>query len=472
MTKIAWFVVIVVNVVRGFFYHDCHAPRLPRFLISIFALLLITSCSYMPSWMGGESQEEESKRAPGERQTVLPPAPAFTPDSAAAASVFSLPRTVDNLSWPQHTGLFTAATGNITFTGTLTQETSAEIGSGEAFDRPLIPRPVVEDGVVFAMDAVGIISAHDATNIDTIKWQSAGVSEDDEPNVLGGGLAVSDGKLFATSGRGLIAAFDAATGKELWKKSLRTPLKSAPAVAGGKLFVITGDSQLFALDIASGEALWAHRGIAETASLMNAVSPTVSGGDVIVPYASGEIHSLSAGDGNTLWSESLAAPGRTLASANFSGIGGDPVVDGDFVFAVSSGGKLGVFALATGQKIWEKPVSAINTPWISGDYLFVLTADNSVICFVKYTGAVRWAVKLPAYENEKKKEDPILWRGPVLLNGVLAIVGSHGEMKLLNAADGNVLDTKEIPEGIVTAPVVAGGRMFLVGQDATLYSLQ
>jgi outer membrane protein assembly factor BamB len=437
--------------------------------LTLLAMTILPGCSHLPSWMGGEKKPIE--RLPGDRLSVLPPAQSLPVDTAAQALAFTLPEPIDNPSWPQHTGVFTAGTGNIAFTGTLENKTSARAGSGEDFDRPLVPRPVVADGMVFTMDAVGKISAHEAANIDNVKWESAGVSEKHEPSVLGGGMAWQDGNLYATSGRGVIAAFNATTGQELWKKSLRTPFSSAPHVDNGKVFAITSDSQLMALDAKTGESLWSHRGIGETVSLMNSVSPAMSGGDIIVPYSSGEIYALSAADGKVLWNDSLASAMRTLASANFSGIGGDPVVDGDVVFSVSSGGKLAVFALATGQKVWEKPISSLNTPWVAGDYLFVLTSDNTVICFVKYTGAVRWATKLPSYKNEKEKEDPILWRGPVMISGKLAIVGSNGEMRLLNAADGTST-TKDIPDGIVTAPVVASGRMYLVSQDATLYSLQ
>jgi len=439
--------------------------------VLIAMTVILTGCSSMPSWMGGGKKQYEP--LPGDRVTVLPATQTITADAAAQAVAFSLPAATANVAWPQHTGTLTAATGNLALTGMLENKSSARIGSGEEFDRPLVPRPVVADGVVFAMDAVGTISAHDAADIDKKRWESAGISEEDEPEILGGGLAWDQGKLYATSGRGVVAAFDAATGKEIWKKALRTPFHSAPHVEDGKIFAITTDSQLVALDAANGEMLWSHRGIGEAASLMNSVSPAVSGGDIIVPYASGEIYSLATADGRELWTDSLASGGkRTLTSSVFSGIGGDPVVDGEVVFAVSSGGRLGVFALATGQRLWERAVSSINTPWVAGDYLFVLTADNNVVCFVKYNGAVRWSVKLPGYEDEEDKTDPILWSGPIMMNDKLAVAGSHGEILLLSAADGSVTATRDIPDHVVTAPVVAGGKMYLVTQDATLYSLQ
>jgi outer membrane protein assembly factor BamB len=441
-----------------------------RYALLAMTVVSLSACDYMPSWMGGE--KPEVVRLPGERFTVLPLAETVTADASAQTVSVSIPKALENSNWPQHTGYFTAASGNLLMSGMIENETSAEAGDGESFQHMLVPRPVVGDGVVFAMDSIGKISAHDAANVGNIRWESEGVSEKREPDVLGGGLAYDQSRLYATSGRGVIAAFDAATGREIWKKVLRTPFRSAPRVEGGRVFAITIDSQLFALDSASGEVLWSHRGISETASLMNAVSPAVSGGDVIVPYASGEMYSLAAVNGQELWNASLASVNRTLASASFSGIGGDPLVDGSVVFAVSGSGRLAVFALATGQRLWERPLSSINTPWVAGDVLSVLTADNELVSFIKYDGRVRWSVKMPSFENEEDKKRPITWRGPVMVNDKLAVLGSHGELWLISAADGSVLAKKDIPDGIVTAPVVAGGRMYLVDQGATLYSLQ
>ena len=104
--------------------------------------------------------------------------------------------------------------------------------------------------------------------------------------------------------------------------------------------------------------------------------------------------------------------------------------------------------------------------------MFLLTEDNTLLCFIKYDGRIRWATKLASYGDEAKKREPISWKGPVLVEGKLAIVSSKGQMLLVNAADGKIAATKEIPEGIYTPPVVAEGRMYLVSQDAVLYELQ
>jgi len=430
----------------------------------------ISGCSYMPGWMGGA--KENKPKLEGQRVDVLPVDLGLQPDESTKDMAITLPAVSSNEEWPQHTGMFNETNSNLAAAGSFDKDTHATAGEGEEFESSLAIRPVVGGGLVFVMDAVGNISAHNATDITNVRWQSTGVATEDEPEIAGGGLAYHSGKLYATSGRGHIVSLDATTGKQVWRKDLRVPLRSAPSIFAGKLYATTIDNQMFALNTADGEVVWNQRGIRETTGLMGTVSPLVAGEILVAPYSSGEIYALGANDGREIWSDSLSSGKRTQASALFAGIGGDPVVDGGVVFAVSSGGTLSAHALSTGQRAWERPVGAVNTPWISGDYLFLLTTDNTLICFVKFDGRIRWSTKLPSFEDEELKRRPISWKGPVLVSGKLAVISSNGQMFLLNATDGKIAGTKSIPEDVYTAPVVAGGRMYVVTQDATLHSLQ
>ena len=436
---------------------------------AVLLLLSLSACSHLPSWLGGGTKEKP--KLAGERADVLVVSSELAPDEAASQINVPLPTINANSDWPQHTGNFTAGTANLAI-GDLSKEDSAEAGKGGEFEHTLIPRPVVGGGLVFAMDADGRISAHEAGHIGTVKWVSEGVYEDVEQDNVGGGLAYDSGKLYATSGRGKAVALDAQTGQELWNASVHIPFRSAPKIGDGKLFAITIDDQLYALDIANGNVLWNHRGISEVAGVMNSISPALVTGAVIVPYASGEIYMLASGDGHELWNGAVSAGRTTAASSIFSGIGGDPVVDGQVVFIVSNGGGFSVLGVDQGAPVWNKPLSSFNTPWIAGDYAFVLTSDNTVVSFMKYDGRVRWATKLEGFEDMKRKLYPITWRGPVLAGGKLALVSSKGKLALINALDGKIEEIKDVPEDIYTAPVVAGGVMYLVNKDAKLYSLQ
>ena len=439
-------------------------------VLSLVLLLGLSACSHLPSWLGGGTKEKP--KLPGERAAVLSVSTDLAPDEEASKINVALPTPNANADWPQHSGIFTAGTANLAASGDFDKESSVSAGDGASFEHTLIPRPVVGGGKVFAMDADGRISAHQAGDIGKVLWHSDGVYEDVDQDNIGGGLAYDAGKLYATSGRGKVVALDAETGKEIWHASVHIPFRSAPKVGEGKLFAVTIDDQLYAFDVANGNVLWNHRGISEVAGVMNSVSPTLVTGAVIVPYASGEIYMLASGDGHELWSGSVSSGKSTAASNVFSGIGGDPVVDGQVVFVVSNGGGFSVLGVDQGAPVWNKQISSFNTPWIAGDYAFVLTTDNTVVSFMKYDGRVRWATKLEGFEDMKRKLYPITWRGPVLVGGRLALVSSKGKLALINALDGKIDEMKDVPDDIFTAPVVAGGVMYLINKDAKLYSLQ
>ena len=440
----------------------------------VFALLVcmssLSGCSNLPSWMGGTPKAET--KLEGTRLPVVPAAAELKADPEAAQVPFNLPAVNANADWEQHTGNFTAQNSNLALSGDLSHRTSASVGDGEAFTHMLVPRPVVGDGRVYAMDATGAITAHSESDISIVLWRSKGVVQDNAENAIGGGLAFDQGVLYAVSGRGIVAAFDAATGAEKWHKSMHAPLRSAPRIGAGKLFVVTLDNQVLALNMADGELQWSQRGITEEAGIMNSVSPTVAGDVVVVPYSSGEVYALGIADGKELWSEALSSGKNTNADALFSGIGGDPIIDDQVVISVSSGGMISVQSLTNGQRSWERPIGSINTPWLAGDTLFVVTNTNTLIALVKFDGHIRWSTQLPKFENPAEKTKPITLKGPVLVDGKLAVVASDGHLYLIAADTGAITQTLEVPEHIFTAPVVAGGQILLVDQSATLYSLR
>ncbi len=430
---------------------------------------MLSACSHMPSWMGGST--EEKAKLPGERKVALPVESKLKIDDALKNSPPVLPAETANANWTQGNGMFTAATANLSG-GKFDNKNSAKAGSGNDFSHSLVPNPVISGGVVFVMDAAGVISAHDAADISKVRWKSKVVADKDEHEVIGGGLAVDGAVLYATTGQGQVAAVSVENGAKIWSRDFTSPLRGAPAVSGTKLVIMTIDNQTYGLSSRTGDILWDHRGIDETAAVMNSVSPTIAGDDVLIPYSSGELFALSIADGKELWSDSLMQSKHTQASGLFSGIGGTPVVDNGIAFACGNNGLTTAINMALGQRVWQQQVASLNTPWLAGDDLFLLTTDNVLVDFVKTTGKIRWVSQLDSYENAKEKTKPITWRGPVLVSGRLLLVSSNGKLVSVAAVSGKIMETKSIPGNIITKPVVAGGRLYLVSQDATLYSFQ
>src|SRR3546814_15974503 len=75
------------------------------------------------------------------------------------------------------------------------------------------------------------------------------------------------------------------------------------------------------------------------------------------------------------------------------------------------------YELVTGQRLWEINAAGISTPWVAGEWQFVVTDDAQLLCIDRATGQIRWISQLKHYENAKKKKNPINWTGPELHGG-------------------------------------------------------
>jgi outer membrane protein assembly factor BamB len=425
---------------------------------------MLASCSYAPSWLGGA--EHEKPKLAGERKEALTSISSIQADKTISNAQM-LPQVSFNNNWEKNSSI----SGNLALAKSLSKH-SASIGGGNDFSHSLIPAPVVSGGLVFVMDSAGIISAHDAGNIDTIRWKSEEIADEDEREVIGGGLTISSGMLYATSGQGMVAAFNSADGKLLWKKNLAFPLRGSPRASADRVVITTIDNQSYGLSAKTGDILWNHRGINETASVMNNVSATIISNDVLIPYSSGELFAVSLADGREHWSDSLMQNRQTLASSVFSGIGGDPLVEGSVVFITGNNGLTTALDMNQGRRLWQVQAGSINSPWLAGSDVFVLATDSNLLAIEKATGKVRWVTQLASFEDMKSKRRPITWRGPVLTSSGLVVVSTSGEMNFIDSATGSISSTVDIPDNIMTPPVVAGGKIYLVGQDATLYSFE
>ena len=292
--------------------------------------------------------------------------------------------------------------------------------------------------------------------------------EEDGDDLMGGGLAVDGGRLFATTSFGHIVALDPANGKALWRTKLVASLRAAPTARAGRLFVVTMDNQTHALDQATGKTLWTHTGINEGASILGSTSPAADDTLVIVPYSSGELTALRSENGTVLWSDSLASGRRTDAISGLSDIRGRPIIDRGRVFAIGHGDLMVAIDLRSGRRIWEAEVGGVQSPWVAGEYLYTITNDSEVICVEAKSGRIRCVTPLQRWKNAEKKKDPIIWAGPVLASDRLIVTSSTGMAVSLSPYTGKPQGLAEMPDGVSLPPIVANKELLFLTDEADL----
>lgn len=223
-----------------------------------------------------------------------------------------------------------------------------------------------------------------------------------------------------------VKAFDIKRGKKLWTRAL--PLKDkyeftgngGMTVQGDVLYIATGDAQLYALSLLKGDILWEARLAAPAHA-----APTVGYGKIFINTINAEMQVFDL-SGALLWSYSGLAESAALSGAS------SPVLSGGVVLTGFASGDLAALRQDNGQPLWEASLGQ-----------------------TRKTDAVTAIAAIKA--------------SPIVENGVVYAVSHSGVLGAYEIASGQKLFTARISAD--QTPVLAGGYLFIVGDNGKLYCL-
>ncbi|PCI32302.1 MAG: pyrrolo-quinoline quinone [Alphaproteobacteria bacterium] len=452
------------------------SERKPMSLVSKTVMskfvMISVMCGALVACSGSSEETKNSKKLTGDRIPVLTFEQTLTENAELANLQVQLPRPYTNKDWPQAGGNQHHVMQHLNLGNNPQKIWSVGIGDASNNRRSIISMPVVLDGVIYAMDAMSKVSAY---NADTGKkiWQKTFTEKGETENIsYGGGITTGPDALYITNGYGHVAALSKATGEEIWMTKLNIPMRGAPTYADGRLFALTHDNQIYALDSADGKILWSEVGISENAGLVGAASPAVIGNTVIAAYSSGELYAMRVENGRVLWSDTLNTQGRLTAMSTLRDIDGHPVVYDGKVYAISHSGRMVAIDLRSGVRIWEQNIGSQHTPWVAGEYIYVVTPEGQVVCVTRRTGLVRWVRQLERFKDPDRRKESVLWHGPTLAGDRLIITSSHGYAVAISPYDGSFISGMDLGDDMEMSPIVVNETLYFLTRDAELVAMR
>jgi outer membrane protein assembly factor BamB len=440
-----------------------------KILLLASAVSLMGSCAAIKGIAGGG----DKKNTPtiGNRIDILGTEADTNADANLAGISVILPPPEVNAAWAQPGGNAAKSPGHLALGEGLTRAWMASVAGATPRAR-LASAPVVSDGRLYVIDTDARVSAFDATSGAKLWSTMLDVEGDGRPSLFGGGVSAGGEFVYATNGVGDVAALKSDTGALVWKKRPAGPLRGAPTISNGNVYVMTQDNQIYALQASDGEAQWNEAGPVGVSGIFGVAAPAASQGTVIAGYSTGELAAYRYENGRTLWNDTLSRTSISTSVSTLTDIDADPVIDRGRVFALGKGGRMAAYELATGQRIWEINIAGIATPVVSGEWVFVLTDDAKLLCVQRASGKIRWISKLQRYENEKKKKNPVSWRGPVLAGGRLIVANSNGELWSVSTAEGSANQVFELKQGLSLGPIVANNMLYVLDDKGQIVAFR
>jgi Ca-activated chloride channel family protein len=288
--------------------------------------------------------------------------------------------------------------------------------------------------------------------------------------------AYGDGRIYVSGGFETYSfyALDAETGKRAWTHdALEDNGPTAPIYAAGNVVFNTESCTLFVLDARSGRTKWSKYLGDPTLS-----QPAVADGIVFASYPAGDGQMLGAFKINTgvlAWSRAVSGE---LISA--------PMVAGDSVYATTIAGTTYRFRRADGKLLWSRNHGASSAPWFFDGELFlsrVSKTDELQIALSALTGkadrilrtaAAPYAGDVPRSLGDWRKVWAFEGSRPVIAGGRRFDTMS-GEIHASDPKSGEPLWIRRYADGVgkrkLTAPAVAGAKIFFATYDGDLYAL-
>jgi outer membrane protein assembly factor BamB len=434
-------------------------PGLTRRAALLAPLGLLAGCDTITGWF-----EDSKVPLPGRREPILVGQNALRPSANFATPVI-IPPPVANPDWAQPGGNPAHVMGNLAANG-LERAWRADIGESGGYRQKIPCTPVVAGGRVFTMDPDGVVRAFDLRSGEHVWTRGTRAPKDRSTNV-GGGVSFDGSTLFVATGRAEVLALDPATGLIRWRKPLGEPARCAPTIGEGKLFVTTMADRLVALSTADGSQLWTYQAQSAATSVLGQPSPAYADGLVVAGFGSGDLVAVHADSGSLVWADSLASvAGSNLA--NISAVRGLPVIDRDRVFAIGLGGLMLALDLRSGRRLWERETAGGDTPWVAGDWIYIVNVNQQLAALSRDDGQVRWMVELPRWTNQKRQTGQILWRGPVMVDGHLLVVSTDHTIQSRLAGNGAEAGQRVLPDAATISPVVASNTLLVLTDDGAL----
>lgn len=298
------------------------------------------------------------------------------------------------------------------------------------------------DGVVASFDAA---SGRELWRAQAGKALAAGVGSD------AGFAAV------VTTSNELIT-FD--KGREVWRQKLGASSYTAPLVAAGKVFVLGADRAISAFELADGKKLWSQKKSAEALTLrQSGVLLMVS--DTLVSSASGRLLGVNPLDGNVRWSTPIATARGANEIERLVDLVGLVSNNSEVVCARAYRVSVGCVNTLRGNLLWTKP--AVGQEGVRGDArtLFGAEADGKVIAWNRVNGERLWQTEQLLNRNLS---------APAVLDQAIAVGDSTGLVHFLSKTDGSPLNRMTTDgSAMAAAPVVVGNTLVVVTRNGGVF---
>lgn len=309
---------------------------------------------------------------------------------------------------------------------------------------PISQPPIVFNGVIYALSDRGEAIA---LSMEGVKRWSSTLPQIPQQELFSTPPVYVNNCLLAGTDRGVIYAFEAATGALRWNIKIGEDIYGAinwlePEGTNGfsALAISRSSGSLFRLELSTGRVIWASKPEGRSDG-----SPAAGNNLIVFGACDSALHFIAP------------LTGATVAKINFADHGpmaGGTAMAGTRAYGGTRDGSVFCADTTTFKPLWIHQIASnevFTTPALTTDRVLVGSADEFLYCLNRADGKIIWA--------SRTQDSPT---SPVVA-GNTVVVTAGGTLSLLSLADGKTLWSDK-PCDSLSAPALSAGKI-IVGTD-------
>ena len=318
---------------------------------------------------------------------------------------------------------------------------------------PYLPEPLFFDSYVYLLSNKGYLFKIDSED-GRIIWKKL-IFKDLENTIIGT-PAISATKntdnsvtLYAHNGSRELISINGDNGIVLWKKNRDLPFRGGITSFKNLIFVNDFDGNFLAINNKNGKTLWNVFLGSEYNSIYTTSRPIIAGNKIIVPNTGGTFFVISISSGEVLWNENISSNEQLPKLFHTGDIVANPLYYKGIIYVVSQSGISAAFDVNTSEMLWSIPIGGFETPTISGKTIFLIGNRGLLAAIDINSGKLRWQKKFPSYLSKGSffSEDKLaIYKGPSLVDSKILISNQQGKISIIDARNGNEIDTINVDE--------------------------
>lgn len=316
----------------------------------------------------------------------------------------------------------------------------ASVGKSRAF----VFTPAVAGRAVYAADADGQLLAFEAATGKPLWRIEAGKR-------VSGGVGANGSLVVVGTQKGELLAFDTA-GKPLWTAQLDAEILAPAQIDGGTVVARLADGRLLGLNAQDGKRKWVYQRVTPPLALRSFASAAVARGAVFAGFAGGVLTALDLETGKVGWESVIAAPRGATELERIADVASPPVIDVNQVCAAAYQGRVACLDVGNGKNLWSRDTSSSAGIAIDDKYVYIAEESGAVSALDKKTGASVW------------KQDRLSNRrlGTPVVRGKVVLVGDgFGFIHALSRDDGSFVGRLATDGSPLSAPPQAADNAVL-----------